>query len=199
MKFISLVWLVCSFSAFPLLAQTEAPSTEQMIEQLKAPLTRGGLRNFAVEAAVPVPEKKVLELNGTSNDPGQIQDQEPSTAAASIQVVRPSLSLLIQFDFNSSRVRLESQQVLANLAQALQSTDLRDSRFAVEGHTDAKGGVAFNQKLSLQRAQAVRDYLKVKGVEERRLVAVGKGSSELVNPTDPFAAENRRVRIVNQD
>jgi outer membrane protein OmpA-like peptidoglycan-associated protein len=105
--------------------------------------------------------------------------------------------LLIQFDFNSARVRPESQQALANLSQALQSTELLASNFAVEGHTDAKGGKDYNQKLSQQRAQAVSDFLKAQGVVENRLRAAGKGSTELANPADPFAAENRRVRIVN--
>jgi outer membrane protein OmpA-like peptidoglycan-associated protein len=107
--------------------------------------------------------------------------------------------LLIQFDFNSARVRPESQQALANLSQALLSAELQGSSFAVEGHTDAKGSADYNLKLSQQRALAVRDYLKTKGVAESRLQAAGKGSSELANSEQPFAAENRRVRIVNLD
>jgi outer membrane protein OmpA-like peptidoglycan-associated protein len=112
---------------------------------------------------------------------------------------RPSLSLLIQFDYDSSRVRPESQQALANLAQALQSRELESSRFAIEGHTDAKGSAAYNQRLSQQRADAVRDFLGARRIDPARLDAVGKGASELANPAAPLAAENRRVRIVNLD
>lgn len=113
--------------------------------------------------------------------------------------VRPSLSLLIQFDFNSARVRPESQQALANLSVALQSPELRNSTFALEGHTDAKGSADYNVRLSALRAQAVRDYLMGRGVEQGRLQASGKGASELANVDQPFAPENRRVRIVNLD
>ena len=113
--------------------------------------------------------------------------------------VRPSLSLLIQFDFNSARVRPESQQALANLSVALQSPELRNSTFALEGHTDAKGSADYNVRLSALRAQAVRDYLMGRGVEQVRLQASGKGASELANLEQPFAPENRRVRIVNLD
>ena len=113
--------------------------------------------------------------------------------------VRPSLSLLIQFDFNSARVRPESQQALANLSVALQSPELRNSTFALEGHTDAKGSADYNVRLSALRAQAVRDYLMGRGVEQGRLQASGKGASELANVEQPFAPENRRVRIVNLD
>ncbi|MDO9278521.1 MAG: OmpA family protein [Polaromonas sp.] len=112
---------------------------------------------------------------------------------------KPSLSLLIQFDFNSARVRPENQQALANLSQALLSQELAHSNFLIEGHTDAKGHSDQNQKLSQLRANAVSDFLKKWGVADVRLVATGKGASELANTSDPFAPENRRVRIVNLD
>ena len=176
MKFKTLICLLGACVALPSLAQTP-PSAEQMIEQLKAPPRTRSLRNLAVEAA-PV----------------------PGAVGAAVPVpVRPSLSLLIQFDFNSAQVRAESQQALANLTQALQSAELLSAKFAVEGHTDAKGNAAYNLKLSQQRAQAVADFLKSKGVDEARLLAAGKGSTELANSEQPFAAENRRVRIVNLD
>jgi len=153
-------------------AQTPVPSAEQMVQQLKSPVRTRSLRNLNVETA------------------------SGSEEQAS---VKPSLSLLIQFDFNSAHVSAHSQQALATLSQALLSADLAGSRFAVEGHTDAKGGADYNLKLSAQRAQAVVHILKSRGVKEERLVATGKGDTDLAHPDDPFAAENRRVRIVNLD
>lgn len=170
----------------PSFAQTAAPSTDQMIRQLKAPQTRS-LRNLSVEAAPP----PISTSAQSANDPTSLPAVPPAS--------RPSLSLLIQFDFNSASIRTESQQALNNLAQALQSVELQNSNFAVEGHTDAKGKADYNQKLSQQRAQAVRDFLKNQGVAEDRLMAAGKGATELANRDQPFAAENRRVRIVNLD
>jgi outer membrane protein OmpA-like peptidoglycan-associated protein len=108
----------------------------------------------------------------------------------------PSLSLAIQFESNSSRVRPESGPVLGNLVAAMLSPDLKSSRFVIEGHTDARGSVGANQTLSQQRADEVRLYLVALGVHPARLKAVGKGSSEPVNPRDPLAGENRRVRVV---
>lgn len=119
---------------------------------------------------------------------------EPVPAAA-----RPSLSLLIEFDFDSDRVRPESQQALQRLALALNSSELAQARFAVEGHTDAKGRPDYNLRLSQRRADAVRDVLQSNGVEAARLVTSGKGSSELADPARPAAPANRRVRIVNLD
>jgi OmpA-OmpF porin, OOP family len=127
----------------------------------------------------------------------------PAVSAPSAQPnapeARPALSLLIQFDFNSARIKPESQQALANLAVALKSAELLGSQFAIEGHTDAKGRADYNLRLSQQRADAVLSSLVAQGIAAPRLRSTGKGASELANSGDPGAAENRRVRIVNLD
>jgi outer membrane protein OmpA-like peptidoglycan-associated protein len=182
------------------LAFAQAPTAEQMIEQLKVkpesaakPSTigrtrsLGGTRNLTVEAVNP---------QGTQNAQGATP-QADAPAEPQAPAERPSLSLLIQFDFNSATIRAESQQALTNLASALQSKELQEAKFAVEGHTDAKGRAEYNQRLSQLRADAVRHFLMVKGIDSARLMAQGKGSTELSNKDDPNAAENRRVKIVN--
>lgn len=174
-------------------AQAAAPSAQEMIEQLKPPSgpRLRSLRNFTVES---------------TNAPASVATEAPTgaqTAADRVPttgpVQKPSLSLLIQFDFNSARIRPESQQALLNLSQALNAAELAGSQFAVEGHTDAKGLADYNQKLSQQRAEAVQSYLAKNGVAVARLTAAGKGASQLANPSNPLGAENRRVRIVNLD
>jgi OmpA-OmpF porin, OOP family len=65
----------------------------------------------------------------------------------------------------------------------------------IEGHADASGDAAFNQKLSQMRADAARDYLVGKQVAPDLLKAVGVGSNELLDPAQPTAARNRRVVI----
>lgn len=150
-------------------------------------------------------------LAGAQTDPSaqQIieQLQQPKTRSLRNLIVEsngepvsaPSVSLLIQFDFDSSRIREVSATALSNLAQALQSNELAQSKFRIEGHTDAKGSAQHNLKLSQLRANAVRDYLVNQGIEASRLEATGKGSTALARPDAPNAAENRRVRIVNAD
>lgn len=172
------------------------PTTQQMIDQLAAPKTRS-LRNLIIESTP--------EAASTTAAPGTAgvtaSPAAPAAEAGGIEspAARPSLSLLIQFDFDSAKVRPESREALANLSQALKSDELKASRFAVEGHTDAKGAADYNRRLSQLRADAVRDVLGQQGVDAGRLVTSGKGSSELARPDQPFAAENRRVRIVNLD
>lgn len=176
------------------------PTPEQMVEQLKAPRTRS-LRNLTVEA-VPAPATAAPTATepATAVAATALPVATPGAATPTLAPEpRPSLSLLIQFDFNSARVKPESQQALANLATALKSADLLDSKFAVEGHTDAKGRADYNLRLSQQRADAVRDTLVAQGVAAQRLRSAGKGANELANSVDPGAAENRRVRIINLD
>jgi len=188
--------IICSFlilvgQAF---AQVAAPTAEQMVEQLTSsqkPQRTRSLRNLTVEAA----QVRTGSESGMDERPPELAIEKGPQAAA----VRPSLSLSIQFDFDSFRIRPESQVVLDHLATALASPALQAFPFLIEGHTDAKGAAEYNRKISAQRAQAVKDLLVAKGIEGARLQTVGKGSSELVDANAPMGAENRRVKIVNLD
>jgi outer membrane protein OmpA-like peptidoglycan-associated protein len=104
----------------------------------------------------------------------------------------------IQFAFGSAQITPESSETLRNLGNVLNHELADQKAFLVEGHTDAKGGRQANAVLSRRRAEAVKDYLVHElGVSPSRLQVVGKGSSEPVNRADPYAAENRRVVVVN--
>ena len=77
--------------------------------------------------------------------------------------------------------------------------DVLSVSFTIEGHADPRGTEELNLKLSPARADSVRAYLMSShGLAAERLNAVGKGSSALMNASDPAAPENRRVTIVAQ-
>jgi outer membrane protein OmpA-like peptidoglycan-associated protein len=127
----------------------------------------------------------------------------PATTVRSLRNLVPQqpsqprqLDLVVGFDFDSAQLNADSQQLLDKLSQALASERLVANRFRVEGHTDAKGTAAYNRALSHKRAQAVMAYLAAHGVASARLSAVGLGFDELLLKDQPFAADNRRVRIV---
>jgi outer membrane protein OmpA-like peptidoglycan-associated protein len=104
----------------------------------------------------------------------------------------------IQFTFGSAQITPESSETLRNLGNALNHELVDQKSFLIEGHTDAAGSPEVNTALSRRRAEAVRDYLIHEiGVSPSRLQALGKGSSDPANPADPYAAENRRVVVVN--
>lgn len=75
------------------------------------------------------------------------------------------------------------------------------SKLRVEGHTDKAGESAANQKLSERRALAVCQWLKAKGVECKRLLAVGFGDTKPVaaNSSAEGRAQNRRITVVNAE
>lgn len=110
---------------------------------------------------------------------------------------KPSVALLITFSTNSTTLTSGARAALDKVAHALQSTQLSDYKFRIEGHADPRGSAVANMKLSADRAVAVLDYLtRGDGIAPERLVAVGKGSSEPMNTRNPAAPENRRVTIV---
>lgn len=109
---------------------------------------------------------------------------------------KPNVDLSIQFEFDSAKLLSESRPLLDNLAAAINSDKLRGFSFVIEGHTDIIGSAEYNQRLSNQRAMSVLTYLASKGVSRERLKSLGKGSTDLLTPEKPDAAENRRVRII---
>ena len=147
-------------------------------------------------APTPAPAPAPAPTAATTTAPTPATPASPAPTEVAATGPAPSLSLAIQFDLNSARVRAESGAVLGNLVAALLSPDLKANRFVIEGHTDGRGVPAANLRLSQQRADEVRLYLVALGVHPARLKAVGKGSSEPANPKDPMSADNRRVRVV---
>ena len=105
------------------------------------------------------------------------------------------VNLNIAFEYNSSEIRPEAFEQLKQLQLALQSEALRDDRFLVAGHTDARGNPDYNQRLSLQRADAVKRYLAGHGVDPARMDTIGYGSQRLLDPDQPNDPRNRRVEI----
>jgi outer membrane protein OmpA-like peptidoglycan-associated protein len=182
-----------------------APATPDMIQALKPTRQRNlvvrprepeapAAAAPAAPAAPPAAEASVapaVAATATTPVAAPVAAAGPASTASP-----PSLTLAIAFDPNSARVRPESGPLLGHLVAAMLSPELKSARFLIEGHTDARGSSDANQRLSQQRADEVRLYLVALGVHPSRLRAVGKGSSDPVNPLDPLAPDNRRVRVV---
>jgi OOP family OmpA-OmpF porin len=123
----------------------------------------------------------------------------PAPAAAPVPVApateKVSFAADAFFDFDKSNLKPEGKAKLDDLADKVKGLTL-EVVIAV-GHTDAKGTDAYNQKLSVRRADAVKEYLAGKGIEASRIYTEGKGKSQPVadNKTDAGRAKNRRVEI----
>jgi outer membrane protein OmpA-like peptidoglycan-associated protein len=117
---------------------------------------------------------------------------------AAITKDRPSVDIEINFPFSSSDVGPAAVPAVTALGRALSSPELKGGTFVVAGHTDAVGSYGSNQELSERRADAVKRYLVANfQIPATSLVAVGYGKTKLKNESNPNAAENRRVQIVN--
>ena len=104
------------------------------------------------------------------------------------------VELDVKFDFDKANVKQDSYSDIENLAEFMKQYP--QTATTVEGHTDATGNAAYNQKLSERRAGAVRDTLVNQfGVEASRINAVGYGKERPVadNATSEGRAINRRV------
>ncbi len=99
------------------------------------------------------------------------------------------------FDFDKATLKPEGKSKLDQLTTQLGGINL-EVIIAV-GHTDSVGTDAYNQKLSVRRADAVKAYLVSKGVESNRVYTEGKGEKQPVadNKTAEGRAKNRRVEI----
>jgi OOP family OmpA-OmpF porin len=158
---------------------SSTPSVKSIVDQLKA----------KDDDSVNTGATRSLRLGGAAAA-GKVAD-EPVAAPPPA-----SISMQIQFAFNSDRIEGASATTMNNLAAALGSDDLKGRTFEVIGHTDGVGSAGYNMRLSQMRAASVKRFLTEHGVTADRLSASGKGSTELLNKADPTAAENRRVEIV---
>jgi OmpA-OmpF porin, OOP family len=101
----------------------------------------------------------------------------------------------ILFDSGKSSFQQRTYPVLEAITAILQ--EYPNSNFSIEGHTDSDGSDAANQKLSEDRAAAVKDYLVSKGINSARLSSKGFGESMPIdtNKTKAGKANNRRTEV----
>lgn len=99
------------------------------------------------------------------------------------------------FDFDKAVVKAQYYPLLDEIADALKNEPALKAE--IHGHTDSVGTNAYNQTLSVKRANAVLTYLTKKGVAASRLTAIGFGETkpEASNKTKEGRAQNRRVEV----
>jgi outer membrane protein OmpA-like peptidoglycan-associated protein len=128
---------------------------------------------------------------------------ERAANAVEVERVRDDLLKLtldseVSFAFDSARVTPAFRPTLSKLADILKKHDR--NRVTIVGHTDSVGSPAYNEDLSLRRAEAVRAELVSQGVPASGLIALGKGESQprATNATEAGRQLNRRVEILIQ-
>ena len=115
------------------------------------------------------------------------------------EAAKASVSLPIQFAFNSAELSPTARGNLDLLGTALASPKFEGMKFSVVGHTDASGSDRYNEQLSRRRAETVARYLAANfPVQPSRLQVSGMGERKLLRPEAPEDPINRRVEVVNE-
>ena len=119
----------------------------------------------------------------------------PAPAPAPAAATKVTYAADAFFDFDKAVLKTEGKAKLDDLVGKVKGINL-EVIIAV-GHTDSVGADAYNQKLSVRRAEAVKAYLVSKGIEKNRVYTEGKGEKQPVadNKTKEGRAKNRRVEI----
>jgi len=120
---------------------------------------------------------------------------KPAPAKPKPVAEKVTLAADVLFDFDKSVLKPEGKSKLDDLAQKVKAINL-EVVIAI-GHTDSIGSDAYNQKLSVRRAESVKAYMVTRGVEPNRIYTEGKGEKQPVasNKTKDGRQKNRRVEI----
>jgi OmpA-OmpF porin, OOP family len=101
------------------------------------------------------------------------------------------------FDFDKSDLKPEGKEQIKAYREEAKEELSRADKITITGHTDNIGAPDYNMKLSLRRAESVRDYLASIGIDPKKLEVRGEGESKPIadNSTDEGRAKNRRVEV----
>jgi len=139
---------------------------------------------------VPKPAPKPVATPPPPTKPAAKPAAKPAPVAEKV-----TLAADVLFDFDKAVIKSEGKSKLDDLANKVKAINL-EVVIAI-GHTDSIGADAYNQKLSVRRAESVKAYLVSKGVEPNRIYTEGKGEKQPVasNKTADGRQKNRRVEI----
>ncbi|RXK83018.1 OmpA family protein [Filimonas effusa] len=130
----------------------------------------------------------------------QAEDIKTQVPDAKVERVNEGITVefssKVLFGFDSYSLTDASRGSLDKLIKVLNTYP--DTNVEVQGHTDNKGTAAYNDKLSLQRAESVASYVKSHGIASSRITTRGFGfnAPKYTNDTEDGRAQNRRVEFV---
>ena len=122
---------------------------------------------------------------------------QPRVEKEIIEKGRTTLNVL--FDFDKSTIKKGYFNDIDELVAVMKQYP--DLNVTVEGHTDSVGSDAYNKKLSQRRANAIKGYMVNKGIDAKRLTAIGYGEEKPIadNATKEGQAQNRRVEAATAE
>lgn len=124
---------------------------------------------------------KSTELPQKENTSSVVTSQEELTNKAETTITSPQVAKqvrydfpVIYFDFNSTRIKQKEESKLYDILKLLQNHD--DANVTITGWCDMKGSTEVNRRISLKRAQVVKEWLVNNGIDANRITTIGNGS-----------------------
>ncbi|WP_109078276.1 OmpA family protein [Aggregatibacter kilianii] len=160
------------------------------LHSLACLLTFYALCANAQESATPAPSALTAQGSGLSSESSGLSGTE---SGFNIQI---NLSSDVLFDFNKSELKPEADGELQKAADIIRQKG--KGVILISGHTDSKGSAAYNQRLSLARAQAVKDWFEAQGLQQNYQIE-GLGATQPIAPnTHADGSDNPEGRVKNR-
>lgn len=179
-------------------AQQAALTAQQETAQRAQAEARAAEAQAAAERARASAQQQVQQATAQTEQMRERLKQQLNNVLATRETARGLIVNMsdVLFAFNQYELKPEAREKLAKVSGILLAYP--DLKLQVEGYTDNIGSDEYNQKLSEERAGAVRDYLQTQGVGQTNISAAGYGKSDPVadNSTASGRAQNRRVQLV---
>jgi len=182
-------------------AQSQAQQSELEAERAKAAQAQADAERARAEADAAAAQARATEANKSAEDANAVREKLRNQLNSVLATSESARGLIVNmsdvlFDTGKYSLKPNTQISLAKVAGILQAYP--GLKLQVEGYTDSVGGESYNQKLSENRADAVRDFLLAQGVSHDNITSTGYGESSPVadNNTASGRSQNRRVQLV---
>jgi outer membrane protein OmpA-like peptidoglycan-associated protein len=182
-------------------AQEQAAQSALQAQRAQAAQAQADAERARAEAAAADARARAAEANKSAEDANAVREKLRTQLNSVLATSETARGLIVNmsdvlFDSGKYTLKTDTKVSLAKVSGILQAYPAL--KLQVEGYTDILGGDAYNQKLSENRAGAVRDFLVSQGVQPDSISAEGYGKRSPVadNGTAAGRAQNRRVQLV---
>lgn len=179
----------------------EVGAVNQKVETLSESVERNQERIRQAEETLQAHDAEIAQVEEKASEAGELASTAQNDAQRALRgklVYEVTLSNdKVSFPFNKAELSGDAQTIVDDLAQKIKA-DNRGLWLEIEGHTDAAGPDPYNERLGLERAEAVREYLyQSHGIPLHRISVFSFGESQPIadNATREGRARNRRVVI----
>ena len=178
--------------------ESQTKPIHSRMDEMQGQVEKNQTRIDQVDAQGKQTQQQVVQVSKTAQDALDRAEKAGKLAEGKLLYETVLTDDKVHFPVDGSKISDEAAAALDEFAQQLK-TENKNVYLEIQGHTDATGSEDYNEKLGLQRAEAVRDYLNKKHqipLHRMNVISYGESSPVADNKTRDGRAQNRRVTIV---